>query len=508
MLNLHGIASDDEIAEVINAGHNRACFSFECAFAPAHDTLVGFQLHSGTVSLPDGMYDTPGLTGGERSRLNVARLDSLRLLDVLKAPSTQIITDIRWLQAAGLTIEREFQTAWHTGQAGSLLASDPVIIVGSQTGGVWVVNHYPQAIPIVGSHPATPLSNEWDDPDVTCLAYAPGVTHQFYAGTIGGHIFLVELQPVLGGMEPKRSTAIPFWGGQILQIIVLEGLRRIVTAGYGGVWWSDIPSLPSDASGYSWHQVGPGGTFSGLAEGSDQSVVVSAWGHDDTMSTHGIFRGQWQGQDLVFSRSPISGTDETKMMKTSLTSCAGNRSVLYCSATALDESILAILTSQNGGASWTTVNAPGPGLSGFQGTHNNVIAVSPFRSNVVALGWRTGGPFISIDSGLSWSHPHSDLDNVHLHSDHQALCFNRNTPDEDWVFAGSDGGVVYTRDGGQTYVSQYSKQLHILQVYANTLAASSRFPGLIAVGTQDNGNIFSNTREEAARWHTLGACRK
>src|SRR5580698_11463426 len=45
MLGLHGIAADDEIAQVVHAGHGRTGLSFESRLTPAEDSLVGFQLH-------------------------------------------------------------------------------------------------------------------------------------------------------------------------------------------------------------------------------------------------------------------------------------------------------------------------------------------------------------------------------------------------------------------------------------------------------------------------------
>jgi len=341
---------------------------------------------------------------------------------------------LRWLTGIGLTIERVFQAVWNTGHVNAILVSDPVAIVAAETGGVWLVNHYPGAIPVVASHPATPLSNEWDDPNVNCLAYAPGSTSQFYAGCNGGSLFLVELQPVLGGMDRKTSTSIPVpFFAPIMQIVVMEGPRRIVVSTSTGVWWSNIPSVPGDPSGYSWHNSTglPFGTYSGLAEGSNQSIIASVWGSDVSTGLYGIFRGQWQNGNLAFTRSTISGTDQTKMLRTSLGSCAANRSVAYCAAAAADESLLAVLASQDGGASWSTVATPGPALTGFQGSYNNAIAVSPFRSNVVVLGWRAGGPFFSSNSGASWARPHNDSDDANLHSDLHALCFAKNGANAD-----------------------------------------------------------------------------
>jgi hypothetical protein len=418
----------------------------------------------------------------------------------VKLPTTQLLSDLDWYQP-GYAIERESQLVWHSGHASAILATSPVAIVATQTGGVWLVNHYG-----LRDHPATPLSDEWDNPDVECLAFAPGTSSQFYAGCGGsGALYFVELQPVLGGMEPKRSTVIPLpFYAALMQIVVLEVSRRIVLATGSGVWWANIPASPGNVAGYAWHEAKqlPLGTYSGLAEGPGEAIITAAWGAAGN-NHYGIFRGHWESGDLVFTRSAITGTDQTKMLRTSLTSSLADRSVLYAASAAADESILAVLASTDGGTSWITVNAPPPSLTGYQGSYNNAIAASPVHANVVVLGWRAGGHFFSTDGGQNWIRPHNDGENGNLHGDIHALCFARNSIGEEWLFAGSDGSIVHSRDLGQSYDSQYNKELGTLQFYNNTLTVSSRFPGLMAGGTQDNGNIYLNPLREHPSWQTL-----
>ena len=45
MLHLHRIGADQEVAEVVDAGHHCAGFAFERAFAPADHALIGFEFH-------------------------------------------------------------------------------------------------------------------------------------------------------------------------------------------------------------------------------------------------------------------------------------------------------------------------------------------------------------------------------------------------------------------------------------------------------------------------------
>ena len=127
--------------------------------------------------------------------------------------------------------------------------------------------------------------------------------------------------------------------------------------------------------------------------------------------------------------------------------------------------------------------------------------MSPRRPDVVVVGWLSGGPFWSEDGSQSWRQPHNQETNVHLHNDLHAVCLGRNPGGPEPLYVGGDGGIVVSQDMGQTYHSQFNRPLNNLQFYggaratllgsqAGSLTASSRYPGLLAGGTQDNGNVY------------------
>src|SRR6185437_8670261 len=68
------------------------------------------------------------------------------------------------------------------------------------------------------------------------------------------------------------------------------------------------------------------------------------------------------------------------------------------------------------------------------------------------------------------------------------------------LFIGSDGGIALTRDFGGSFVSSFARELLNLQLLGTTgmrewyggLGASARHPGLLATGTQDNGNLITD----------------
>ena len=45
MLDLHRVAANDEIPEIVDTGHCRGRFAFERRLSPAHNSLIGLELH-------------------------------------------------------------------------------------------------------------------------------------------------------------------------------------------------------------------------------------------------------------------------------------------------------------------------------------------------------------------------------------------------------------------------------------------------------------------------------
>ena len=148
------------------------------------------------------------------------------------------------------------------------------------------------------------------------------------------------------------------------------------------------------------------------------------------------------------------------------------------------------------------------------------IAASHNNPNLVAVGWQAEGPYFSVDGGKTWRHPRTDdakggvPGDANLHGDLHALFFGQDTLHQNVLYVGGDGGIARTADLGVTYDSQFSRPLNNLQIYGildteqsgatygtfqgpgGCLTASSSFPGLLACGTQDNGNMFLAPRQQ------------
>jgi hypothetical protein len=403
-------------------------------------------------------------------------------------------TSIHWHQADLLAIQMsENDDAWHAGHVNGILKLEPEsgMLVASDTGGVWAITRVGQAIP---------LSNTWSAVYMTSLAAGPDGDRHVYAGTYpaGG---------VPGGVlwETDTSTPAPTlnWRtvkpkppcGQIDDVLVIAEKRRIVLACDTGIKWSSIPAPPSASKPYNWIDATPtnlqqGTHFSALAKGpgwsdsQEGTIVAAKWGGYAPGTA--IYRGGWSGGTLRFGFSTVdqgTGNLFLSIGRTSLTSCPGDRRLMFAVAEDGANNMAGVWRSDDGGANWQQVQMPPD--PGTQGGYNNAIAVSP-DCRIVALGWQAG-TLVSFNSGQSWT---LLAGGPHLHGDVHGFAFD--PADASTLFIGSDGGVASASGLGSdrtpTFVSNWNRQLLELQFYHS--AASAAVNGFVAGGLQDNGVVF------------------
>ena len=474
------------------------------------------------------------VAGGLRSEAILRVLERARFSGIAAGRASRAIGDLEWHAAQAGAIARDDQRAtWHSGRVQALLSDGNAVIAGAQTGGVWLINPIPSPSYRDG-YRALALSDRWETPNVRSLAYGPDTTLYVFAGCgESDSLFLIELAAVTGALVVKRSDlmiALPY-RTSVGAIAVLEHPRRIVIGTSAGAFWSDIPPAIDDVAAYAWHAAEglPGGPCGAIARGPGTSLATSGSEPEDPMVVLNptaptvpdrLFVGDWQGDVLTFAPATVPEIAKTQISGFVIASCRAAPQRMY--ATAMDDAamIRCVLRSDDGGHHWSAVAIPDN--AGEQGYHNRTIAVSPYRPDVVAIGWQAAGPFLSTDGGGHWSFLSggNGLDAngspcpggpQGLHSDVAALCFPVNSLQTDQLVIASDGGVVVTRDLGRCFDSQFNRGLAVLQFYGpghqkfvGTLSVSSRFHGLVAGGTQDNGNITLHPDSDAgAVWHRL-----
>ena len=437
------------------------------------------------------------------------------VLAVPPPPDPGVDESIQWAQAgtSALAINKD-QGIWHSGHVNAIIPlGGDAILVGADTGGVWSVN---------ADGGAVPLSNDWENPEITCMAIGPDGPNHFYAGsgyngastdfkTVGA-VYVSEPDTAFFGFIKWHpvpivdATGNTFNTGRVLCMVVTTANRKLVLGCDNGVFWADIPALGQP---HVFEQVPflPSMNYAGMALGPDDGVVVAPIGDGTPLS--GFFFGSWPSGKLLFQRATIIGAfDVTQMRRTSVASCDGQRRFMYAVTAKADSSMLAVLKSEDGGQTWRPLQTKARGskgqnrpletveVTGFQGNYNNCIAVSPFDPAVVLIGWRNG-PWISQDGGTTWDAPHLNDDDPHLHEDLHCLIFDPFDTSGRTFYVGNDGGVAVTRDLGASYTNEHNQHLHTLQFEGNgreffgVFSVSRLVPGLLGGGLQDNGDVYA-----------------
>jgi hypothetical protein len=457
-------------------------------------------------------------TGARRSLEILQDLGSARLRALGGARASRAISDLWWQRAQSYAIQRDdSRSVWHAGHVTAILTNDVDVVAATQTGGVWLLHRVVGPSPLAG-FTGTPVSASWDSPDVSCMAWSPDRT-QVYVGMGAGAMFLLTFETALGGQLSLTETAtIPTPFARATTVVVLTNPNRVVVGTTAGVWWCPIPQPATNPTGYDW-QAAEGlstDTIGGMAVGPGGTVVAATLGGrplgiGGPAPSARIYRGTFQGPVLTFTESSITGGPSEPLRRTSLASCEEHPERMYAVSAATDQQLLSVFASEDGGATWRATPTPDKSKAGLQGQYNNCIAVSPHRPDVVVIGWRAGGAFWSTDGAQSWTQPHHQDASPHLHSDLHALCLGRNPGGPEPLYVGGDGGIAVSLDMGQTYHSHFNRPLNNLQfyggarasvlgTYGGSLTASSRYPGLLAGGLQDNGNVYRcpDTRSKTA----------
>jgi hypothetical protein len=396
---------------------------------------------------------------------------------------------------------------------------DRDVLVGADTGGVW---HLAPTIGVADNVRAFPLSDNWENPDILCLAHGPDGTGHAFAGCRT----LTEKLPGRYASLPVVYEAAPtspgVWRvvmegsqyGSVYGIGVADG-RRLVVATSTGVWWSELPApdVPARARTFSWRAaLWTGGTAS--AFGCTSLAIVSGRPIVSTSSGGAIWVGGWDKRGALSMTQTSTGLAGGG--RSSLAVCAGHPDRLWCVVAGGDARIGGVFRTDTGGRSWSqvvgTANDGDPAVrgslaeyGGSQGEYNNCIAVSPVEPNTVLIGWQSG-ILISTDGGQSYLRWSGYRDG--LHPDVHTLYFDPRDRSGQTLFVGSDGGLSSSTDLGGTFSSAWNRSLANLQFASvpcrnayGTMTMSPSTAGRVAVGLQDNGVVWGSG---SGAWRTIG----
>ena len=380
------------------------------------------------------------------------------------------------------------------------------VLAGADSGGVWQLTPLPAAPEVIT---ASPLSGDWANPDVLCLAAGPDGADHAYAGCRSLSESLpipYARMPVLYESPPGSPAA---WEpimegtgyGSVYAVVVAIG-RRLVAATSTGVWWAPIPDpqVTGRARIYAWQAaIWPGKPGTANAVGCTGLAITGGWPVASAGSGGTIWKGSYEpGGPLIMNQVYAGAADSSR---SSLAVCSGDENHLWCViARASDATLGAVVHTADSGQSWRVASgfvhdgsASGPleERAGQQGDYNNCIAVSPADPSTVLIGWQNG-VFVSVDAGAEYTRWSGDRE--HLHRDVHAVYFDPRDSKGQTVFVGSDGGVARTADLGVTFASAWNQELANLQIASvpchqgyGTMTTDPAAPSRVVAGLQDNG---------------------
>jgi len=158
--------------------------------------------------------------------------------------------------------------------------------------------------------------------------------------------------------------------------------------------------------------------------------------------------------------------------------------------------LVGVYRSQDGGATWE-LRATSPNFYASQGWYDNVLAVHPVNPNIVyAAGLDL---YKSTNGGTTWirrtAWDAAETATNYVHADHHAFAFHPN--DTETIFAGCDGGIFRSTNGGIAWQSRVG-DLCTYQFYA--MGQALQDPAILMGGCQDNGSNLYTGADDAWSW--------
>lgn len=359
------------------------------------------------------------------------------------------------------------------------IAIDPTdrnrLFLGAAQGGVWRSTD-------LGDR-WTAMSDNAPSLAIGALTIDPNNHLTIYAGT-GEANFSQDsyygagiLKSTDGGTTWTQLGAATFVGLRIARIAVTPGTANRVFAATGGglyrsndagVTWTRMTGTPAaPATDVTIDQTTPG------------TVVASFWGG-------AIYRSTNAGAATPTWTQLGGGLPTPNVTRVALGRAPSNPLVLFALTAgpwnanpSLAYLVNGLYRSADGGTTWSGIALPGGDIGG-QGFYNLNVAVDPTTPDIVYLSgvslWRgvrntTTGAWSFTDVGTGY------------HPDNHAVAFD--PTDHQTIYAGSDGGIYRTTNGGTSWDDSINRDLCLTQF--EFISQHPTSDAVVLGGTQDNG---------------------
>ncbi len=342
------------------------------------------------------------------------------------------------------------------------IAVDPVhtqtVYFTAADGGVWKSTD--------GGTSFVPVTDDLATQAMGSIAVAPSDPNVLYAGT-GEANFSADSYPGIGVI--KSTDAGATWSIAGTKISGYIGRIAVHPANSGIVLAATRNGLYRTTNGgANWTQTASGTVTDVAINPANPDIVYAG------VQTTGVIKSSDGGVTWNILAGAAPGAPKDSIGRVALDICGGTPSTVYAVVVrSSGGSLQGVYKTTNGGVSWTRT-AISPNFFGTQGWYDVSIGVNPLNANQVFIG---GVPlYMSSDGGVNWSTRSS------LHVDQHAFEFDPSNPQI--AYAGSDGGLFKTTNGGSSFSSR-NQNLPITQFYE--LGVFEQNPSVIGGGTQDNG---------------------
>jgi photosystem II stability/assembly factor-like uncharacterized protein len=207
----------------------------------------------------------------------------------------------------------------------------------------------------------------------------------------------------------------------------------------------------------------------------------------------GIYKTtQANADDPLWTKLSVTGLNPNRFSRISLGISPSSPQTIYAlvADNSNDSIINKFYRTIDGGNSWRSIPLPGRASSspwednsiGGQGFYNLNVAVAPTTPDIVYLSGISLWKAVRNTATDNWSI--TDIGKP-IHPDNHAFAFD---PTNDLViYAGNDGGIYKSTDGGNSWSDAINEGLCITQF--EFMAQHTNSDALVLAGTQDNGTI-------------------
>ncbi|HEV2803562.1 MAG TPA: hypothetical protein VGW57_01400 [Chthoniobacterales bacterium] len=344
-----------------------------------------------------------------------------------------------------------------------------IVYVGTAQGGVWKT--------INGGLTWTPTSDNEVSLAIGALAIDPTNPQILYAGTGEGNFsgdsyygngVLKTTNGALNWTNPAQAT---FTGTRFSRITVTPGTTaRLFAATSAGLY-------RSTNAGVNWTQLTGAGlpTFNAtdvcIDSTTPTTVYAAFWGN-------GIYKSTNASAATPTWVKLAGGLPASGFTRISLGISATNPLIIYALIADAGYAVNQFFRTTDGGATWTAIPLPGGSIGG-QGFYNLNVAVDPSTPDIVYLSGISVWKAIRSSAGV-WTI--TDIGGT-IHPDNHAFAIQASN--HQVVYAGSDGGIYKSVNGGLAWSDQINEGLCITQFEFIDQHPTS--DAVVIGGTQDNG---------------------